>query len=126
MDDRPKIVILEDDEMFAALLAELLGEHYEVAVGRNGLQGIALCLEGGVAAVVTEIGLPEFNGMMLLKELRKNPALAAIPVLVITATDFFGYSRAEVERFEQVRGILYKSGSPELIVEAVHRVVQGG
>ncbi|HNW44114.1 MAG TPA: response regulator [Elusimicrobiales bacterium] len=126
MDERLKVAVLEDDEMFAALLAELLGEYYDVVIGRNGLQGIALCLEGGVAAVVSEVGLPDFDGVKMLTEFRKNPRLSSIPVFMMTATDFFGYTRAEIERFPQVRGILYKSESPEIIVEAVRTALHGG
>jgi len=110
--------------MFAALLAETLGDHYNVAVGSNGLQGIAMCLEGGVAAVVTEVDLPDFDGVQMVTELSKNPVLSSIPVLVITATDFIGYSRAEVERFAQVRGIFYKSEVAAVIVEKVRGVLQ--
>lgn len=117
MADRQKIVILEDDEMFAALLAETLGEYFDVEVGYNGLQGIALCLEGGVAAVVTDISMPDLDGLQMLTEFNKNPRLSAIPVMVVTTADF----SLEAERFPQVRGVFSKSKSVEFIVEAVRQ-----
>ncbi|MEK7722002.1 MAG: response regulator [Elusimicrobiota bacterium] len=123
MGDRQKIVILDDDEIFAALLAEMLGEHYDVAVGHNGLQGIALCLGGGVDAVLTDIGMPELDGIQMLAEFKKNPGLASIPVLVVTATNFTHRSRSEVQRFPQVRGMFSKSEKAEIIIEAVKKML---
>ena len=120
MDPRPKIVILEDDEVFAALLAETLEEYYEVAVGTNGRQGIALCLQGGVAVIVTDLVMPDFDGVQMLKEFRKNPLLSSIPVLVVSASDFSD----ELKKFPQVRRVFSKNETAQTIYQAVRQLVQ--
>src|SRR3989339_1205610 len=103
-----KIVILDDDEMFAALLAEALREHYDVAVGYSGLKGIEMCLKGGVDAVITDIGMPDLDGIEMLTEFKKDQRLSSVPVVVVTATHFTRRNRTEMERFPQVRGVLSK------------------
>lgn len=125
MEIRPRVVILEDNEMFAILLAETLGEYCEVVVGHNGLQGIALCLEAHTDLVVTDIGMPDLDGVQMLREFQKNPLLSSIPVLVVTATHFTQRSRSEVERFPQVRAMLSKMERIDVIAEAARKALQG-
>lgn len=110
--------------MFAALMAAALEEEFDVVVGHNGLQGIALCLEGGVAAVITDIGMPELDGVQMLTEFSKDPRLAGIPVLVVTATHYTRLSRQEVSRFPQVRRMLSKTASVEILTAEVKAVLR--
>jgi len=123
MEGKPKLLVLEDDEIFAALIATALEEEFEIVTGSNGLQGIALCLEGGVAAVVTDIGMPDFDGISMLREFAKSPALSAIPVVVVTATHFTRLSRAELSRFPQVKRILSKTESIDHLAAEVRAVL---
>ncbi len=122
MADRQKVIVLEDDAIFGNLLAEMLGDYYDVETGSNGLQGIAMCLEGGVAAVVTDIVMPDLDGMQMLLEFRKNPLLVSIPVFIVSTTDF----SAEARMFPQVRGTFLKNENAGVIVDAVRKTLQGG
>lgn len=124
MEGRQKIVILEDNEMFAALMAAALEDEFDVTVGHNGLQGIAICLEGGVAAVIADIGMPDFDGIQMLAEFSKDPRLSGIPVLVVTATHFTRLSRYEVSRFPQVKRMLSKTASVEILISEVKAVLR--
>ncbi len=109
--------------MFAALLKEVLGDKYDVAVGHTGLQGIALCLESRPDIVVTDIGMPDFDGIQMLKAFQKDPRLASIPVVVLTATHFTQRSRTEVSRFPQVRNVLSKTERVDFIAEEIERAL---
>lgn len=110
--------------MFAALLAAALEDEFEVVIGHNGRQGLALCLGGGVAAVVTDIGMPEFDGIQMLAEFEKKPPLSGIPVIVVTATHFTRLHREAVSRFPQVRLILSKAESVDTLASAVKAVLR--
>lgn len=121
-----RIAVLDDDEIFPELIAAALEGECEVVTGRNGLQGIALCLEGGIDAVVTDIGMPDFDGMQLLAEMNKKPQLAAIPVLVVTATHFTRLSRTLVSRYPQVKRMLNKDESIDTIAGQILEVLAGG
>lgn len=124
MGERPKIVVLEDNETFAALLAAALEDDFEVLTGGNGLQGIALCLEGGVSAVVTDIGMPDLDGVGMLGEFAKSPVLSSIPVLVVTATHFNRINREDLSRFPQVKRIFNKMCSVEKLAEELKAVLE--
>ena len=123
MADKPRVVVLDDNEVYAALLSAALEEDFEVAVGHNGLQGIALCLESRPAALVTDIGMPELDALQMLKEFSRNPALSTIPVIVVTATHFTRISRDAVARYPQVVGLFSKTEDVYAIAAAVRMAV---
>jgi len=108
MAERRRIVVADDDDIFVALLATGLEAEYDFAGGKNGREGLELCRAGRVDLLITDIGMPELDGIQMLEEFQKDPRLAAIPVLVVTATHFSRRHRAEVERFPQVRGVICK------------------
>ena len=105
------------------MLAELLGEYYDVSVGHSGRQGLSMCLAGQVDGIVTDIGMPDLTGIQMLGEFKKNPALAAIPVIVVTASHFTFYSVTELKRFKQVHGIFSKTEDLSVIVDAVRNML---
>ncbi|HBE88600.1 MAG TPA: hypothetical protein DDW67_05605 [Elusimicrobia bacterium] len=123
---RRKIVVLDDNEIFAELLAAAMGEYFDVLVGHTGLQGIAYFLEGGVDAVVTDISMPDFDGIQMLEEMSRNPVLRHIPVIVVTATHFNTISRDSVSRYPQVMRMLNKQEHVDRISAEVLDVLAGG
>jgi CheY-like chemotaxis protein len=123
---RKTIVVLDDNESFAALIAAVLEEHCRVLVGHTGLQGIAYFLEGGVDAVVTDLSMPDFDGMRMLEEMNRHPGLRHIPVVVVTASHFNRISRSSVSRYPQVMRMLSKEESVGRIAAEVLDVLAGG
>jgi len=109
MMNKPRVVVLDDDEIFAALIIATLETDCEVAIGHNGNEGIQLCLADHTDLLITDIGMPELDGVQMLHQFQSDPRLSGIPVIVITATHFSHQSRAEVSRYPQVRNILHKS-----------------
>ena len=126
MEEKQRIVVLDDNEVFAALIVAALEPDYDVAVGLNGLQGIALCLENRTDLLITDIGMPELDGIQMLKEFQKNRRLAGIPVIVITASHFNTRNRADVKCYPQVRCIISKTAGIDSIMLEVRKVLQGG
>jgi CheY-like chemotaxis protein len=123
MEGKLKLVVLDDNAVFSALMAAALEDDFEIVTGGSGLQGIALCLEGGVSAVVTDIGMPELDGIQMLEEFSKDPRLAAIPVIVVTATHFTHLRRETVSRFPQVKRMLSKTDSIGMLAAEVKAVL---
>ena len=80
----PSVLVVEDDRDLAEMLAELLGEEgYEVDLAGDGQRGLHRALTGRHDLLVVDRGLPDVDGVDLLRRLRSQGLLA--PVLVLTA-----------------------------------------
>ena len=81
------ILIVDDDAAFRDSLAETLADlghrAVEAASGRAALS--ALRDGGGVECIFLDFCLPDLDGLAVLAQLRDDPALAAIPVVMLTA-----------------------------------------
>lgn len=78
------ILIAEDEEILRQSLAELLtDEGYSVVQASTGKQAYQLALEHTFALVLTDIRMPEMDGMTLLSHLRQ--LAPQTPVIIMTA-----------------------------------------
>jgi len=82
--DKP-FLIIEDDENFASILRDRIHENKEsVLIAQNGSEGLRLANEFDVKGVLLDLGLPDMNGIDVLKEFKTNLNLRKIPVYVIS------------------------------------------
>jgi DNA-binding response OmpR family regulator len=82
---RPRVLIIEDDPDFRALLAHVLEqEGYAATAADSVLGAAALARRLRPAAILLDLGLPYRSGASLLAELKADPRAADIPVLVVS------------------------------------------
>lgn len=80
-----KLLIIEDEQDIRELYAEILREEgYEVSEAWNGEVGLREALSGKFDIVLLDIMLPKIDGLHILKEIKKKPELAKIPVVLLT------------------------------------------
>jgi CheY-like chemotaxis protein len=74
------ILVVDDDELLARMVAELLRvEGYEVWTARDGLQGYSSYYQHEAQTVVTDIDMPELDGFEMMRCIRAiNPCARAI------------------------------------------------
>jgi signal transduction histidine kinase/DNA-binding response OmpR family regulator/CHASE3 domain sensor protein len=81
-------LIIEDDKKFAGILREKINKSNEYAlIAYNGEDGLQLAKEYDVKGVLLDLGLPDMNGIDVLKEFKMNPSLRKIPVYVISGEE---------------------------------------
>lgn len=79
-----KILIVEDDTLLESLTAEKLGKAgYQIIAGNN-LAEARQKLTEKPEAVLLDLLLPDGDGLSFLEEIRKNPDLKSIPVIVFS------------------------------------------
>ncbi len=67
-----RILIIEDDESVAAMLRTVLERNgYEVTTAANGREGVRLYSDQQVDLVISDILMPEMDGLETFKELRR-------------------------------------------------------
>jgi two-component system cell cycle response regulator DivK len=120
------ILIVEDNEKNLKLVRDILQvKGYETIEAGSAEDGLRLAAERGPDLILMDIQLPGMNGIEALKVLRADAALAAIPVIAVTASvmqqdrnlitqaGFDGYIGKPLnlkEFLEAVRAMLAKHG----------------
>ena len=77
------VLLVEDDEGVASAIAELLG-HCRMTVVRAGRGSDALNRVKGCDLVILDLGLPDMDGLDVLRTLRRA---SGVPVIILTARD---------------------------------------
>ncbi len=82
---RPVVLVAEDNAEMNAFIAQSLGERFEILRALDGEQALAIAQRRTPDLVVTDIMMPSRSGAELVADLRGDPNLAEIPVIVLTA-----------------------------------------
>ncbi len=86
MSDVTRILLVDDLTYITQTVSYMLAkENYNVHVAKNGAEGIVLFMNILPDIVITDLRLPDFNGMILSKLIRKLDA--HVPIIFITAND---------------------------------------
>ena len=83
------IVVIDDNPMDSRLIRRLLQakKPYRIFEANNAKEGLAIIKERLPDLVVSDLTMPEMDGFALLEELKKDPTVANIPVIVVSAKD---------------------------------------
>src|ERR1700704_7153936 len=95
---KPRLLFVEDEATLREHLAARLSDEYVVDTAGNGNEALLAVIRAKPALVVTDIVMPDMDGVELLKTLRQSPGTRAIPVLLISGRAADEY---RIEGFEQ-------------------------
>ena len=83
---KPKILVVDDEPDALEVIAFKLKEAgYTPLTAADGLRAVKLVREERPALVVLDLMLPELDGLEVCKILRRDPATAGIPIIMLTA-----------------------------------------
>ncbi|WP_437298266.1 response regulator [Sorangium sp. So ce426] len=115
-----RILVVEDDLDIRSILTQLLVfEGYDVEEAADGAEALALLRrDAPPALILLDLMMPVMDGWQLRAELQRDPALASIPVVIVSAD-----VRVEQEASRlRVAGLLKKPLQIEPLLELVHRI----
>lgn len=79
------VLVIEDDELVAELLATaLVEEGYGTLTAYDGARGLEAARQQSPQLVLLDLAIPEVDGHHLLRELERYPETANIPVIVMS------------------------------------------
>ncbi len=82
------VLVIDDDPATLDLTRRFLTrEGFSVQTAASGMQGLALAKETRPAAITLDVMMPGMDGWAVLTELKKDPATADIPVIMLTMLD---------------------------------------
>ena len=80
------VLIVDDEYSIVETLAEVLAwEGYEVLTASNGAQALEVMRSRPVGVVLLDVMMPILAGPEVLEAMRADPALRAVPVVLMTA-----------------------------------------
>lgn len=82
---RTQILVAEDHPDLGQYLEECLGSQYEVSLCQNGKEAWEKALDQMPDLVVSDLVMPQVDGLELTQRIKSDPRTAHIPVILLTA-----------------------------------------
>ncbi len=120
-DHRGKILIVEDDAAIRDAISQILSmEGFWVAVARDRMEGLELAKSLHPHVITLDISSQGIDGCSMLSDLKEDPALKDIPLVVVTLLndEVKGYTLGPAE-------YLRKPISKEQLLEAITKLLPG-
>ncbi len=96
--NRAKIMVVDDDpDLRQALSLRLRANNFDTVNVCDGYSAIAMAQKEKPHLIILDLGLPAGDGFAVLKSLQQYPALAVIPVIVLTARDAEGNEKRTLQ-----------------------------
>jgi CheY-like chemotaxis protein len=93
-----RILVVDDDPEVAELFrAGLTGEGFQVETAATGKIALALLRRSRPDAMFLDLGLPDLDGFEVIEEIRKDPALKDLPIVILTARNLTDEQKARLE-----------------------------
>ena len=124
---KKKILIVDDDpDLVEAVTMILESKNYEVAAAYGGIEGLQKSKTENPDLIVLDVMMPDKDGYVVCKELKADPNLSKIPVLLLTAV----ISKIPTTRYTQQMGLeteaddyIDKPVEPEVLVKRIETLL---
>lgn len=82
---RETVLIVEDDSDLRQFIRTILEAHYDILEAANGKEGYDSAITNLPEFILSDIMMPEMDGVELLQNIRKNAETSHIPFILLTA-----------------------------------------
>jgi two-component system, chemotaxis family, chemotaxis protein CheY len=119
-----KILIIEDSSTMRSLIASTIEEMsgFEPVEASNGFEALKALPSQHFDMIITDLNMPDINGLEIIKFVKDHPAYKDIPLVVVTT---------EVEEEDRRKGLalgaseyLTKPFDPDNLKKVVHRLLK--
>jgi CheY-like chemotaxis protein/HAMP domain-containing protein len=119
-----QILVVEDNEIASEQIVTALQENgFDVAVARDGVEGLAHVKQSIPAGIVLDLMMPRVDGFQVLEQIRSRPETAKIPVLILTAKEINASERAHLTHNNIQQLIQKGTADRNQLVDSVKRLV---
>jgi two-component system chemotaxis response regulator CheY len=123
-DRRPRVLVVEDSTTMRAFVTAALEAdgQFEVVTAGSGFEALKLLPRQRFDLFITDLNMPDINGLELIRFIRDSAAHAKVPLLIISTDG------REVDRDRGLKlgatDYLVKPFAPETLVETARRMMQ--
>lgn len=100
MDPKKRILVVEDERDVAGYLEMVLQDAgYETSTARDGAEALVAVRSWQPDLVTLDISMPKASGTRFYRDLKTDPELAHVPVVIVTAVTGYGGDPRGYEKF---------------------------
>jgi two-component system chemotaxis response regulator CheY len=116
-----KVLVVDDSRAIRQSISFVLEQNgYEVLEASDGVVGLAKLEEGTVELIITDVNMPNMDGITFIKKVRELDAFRFVPILVLTTES--QKSVMEDGKAAGATGWIVKPFSTDKLMAAVRRV----
>ncbi len=127
MSEKPYVLIVDDDpDIREGIVAVLETNDYRLATGSNGIECMEHIRDEIPDLLILDMLMPRMDGFAVIRELRSDPDLAGIPIIVLTTViEDAAYRRYELETgvAMDVSNYIEKPAPPDELLRRVSAIV---
>ena len=103
-EEKKKILVLDDEPDVVTYLTTLFEDNgYDTESAENGEVGLEKARAGKPDLITLDISMPEKSGVRFYREIKEDPDLSDIPVVVVTGVTGFGGQSGDFKKFLSTR-----------------------
>lgn len=95
-DNECRLLIIEDNQDIATYIGSLFSDSYAISYASNGEEGLQKTLDLVPDLIITDLMMPEMDGLEVCRQIRSNEIVNHIPIIVVTA---------KITEEERIKGI---------------------
>lgn len=116
------ILLVDDSASMREMVTFALSEAgHNVSEAEDGVEGLAIAKQKIFSLVITDINMPNMDGIALINELRELPDYKFLPILVLSTET--GSDKKNQGRIAGATGWIEKPFNPDRLLATVNRVL---
>ncbi len=84
---RPTVLIVDDESYIREFLAQILSEHFQIALAKDGKEALEMAKSAKPSVIVLDVFMPGQNGIETCQKLHEQKETEVIPVIMLTAVN---------------------------------------
>jgi DNA-binding response OmpR family regulator len=84
-DELPRVLVVEDNKDLRKFIIDSLGKEFFFMEAENGRQGLQTAFDETPDLIVSDVMMPEMDGITMTKKLKDDPRTSHIPLILLTA-----------------------------------------
>ena len=120
--NKTRILLVDDSVSMREMVGfTLKGAGYAVSQAEDGVEALKFAQGNAVDLVITDINMPNMDGITLIKELRALPTYKFIPILTLTTEN--SVEKKQLGKIAGATGWIVKPFDPDHLLSTVKRVI---
>jgi len=126
MTQRKRILLVDDDHDFVEATTAVLESAYTVEAAYGGNEGLAKAHASKPDLILLDVIMPDEDGFTVCEELKADPALAHVPVILLTSLPDGWSPTGEARGRSKAEGYLEKPVRPAELLRRVDKFLSEG